>query len=226
VLKDWEWGEGQNLGLQMGPAPDNICHSIPPWVLAHEAKVAELMDRELHGWNRGLLEDLFFPNEVKVILSIPINPNREDVLTWQGTKNGLFTVRSAYHMAKMRELQKQAESSSSTKKKKKMWWDLWILPIPNAEKNFLWRACHEILPTKVSLYKRKVVGDPLCPICSLEEETCFHILWDYPSARDVWSGSLKKFQKSSSWGTTFRQVVIEVIRGCDDEAISLFAGIA
>jgi hypothetical protein len=110
--------------------------------------------------------------------------------------------------------------------KKEMWGDLWRLPFPNAEKNFLWRACQEILPTKVNLYKRKVVGDPLCPICCLEEETCFHILWDCPSTRDIWSSNIKKFQKSSSWGLTFRQVVIEVIRDCDDEAISLFAVIA
>ena len=128
-------------------------------------------------------------------------------------------------MFKMRELQQQAESSCSTGKKE-MWGDLWRLPIPNAAKNFLWRASHEILPTKESLYKRKVVGDPLCPICSLEEENCFHILWDCPSARYVQSGSLKIFQKSSSWGPTFKYVVSEVLRVCDNEAIGLFSAIA
>jgi hypothetical protein len=83
------------------------------------------------------------------------------------------------------------------------------LPIPNAEKNFLWRACHEILPTKASLFRRKVTIDVLCPICGLGEETCFHILWDCPSAKDVWGGSLKKFQKN-----------------CMEEEMCLFAGIA
>jgi hypothetical protein len=86
-------------------------------------------------------------------------------------------------MAKMREKQEQAESSRRDDYHK-MWGAMW-LPIPNAEKNFLWRACHEILPTKVSLHKRKVVRDKICPICGVEEETCFHILWDCPSARDV-----------------------------------------
>ena len=88
-----------------------------------------------------------------------------------GTKNRLFTVRSAYHMAKTRELQWQAKSFCSTGKKE-MWGNLWRLLILNAAKNFLWRASHEILPTKVSLYKRKVVGDPLCPICRLVSTSC------------------------------------------------------
>jgi hypothetical protein len=29
-----------------------------------------------------------------------------------------------------------------------VWENLWKLPIPNAEKNFLWKACHDILPTR------------------------------------------------------------------------------
>jgi hypothetical protein len=94
------------------------------------------------------------------------------------------------------------------------------------KKKFLWKACHEILPTKVSLHKRKVIEDTMCPICTLAEETCFHILWDCPSARDVWSGGLKKFQKSSSPGPTFRHVVEEMFQSCEETELSLFVGTA
>jgi hypothetical protein len=85
---------------------------------------------------------------------------------WRETINGLFTVKSAYHVAKKRELQMQAESSSRVEQNE-MWGPLWKLPIPNAEKNFLWKACHEILPTKANLCRRKVTTDALCPICGL-----------------------------------------------------------
>ncbi|KAE8124927.1 hypothetical protein FH972_019766 [Carpinus fangiana] len=44
------------------------------------------------------------------------------------------------------------------------------------------------------------------------------------SYRDVWSGSLKKFQKSSSLGPTFRHVAEEMFQTCDEMEISLFAG--
>jgi hypothetical protein len=98
--------------------------------------------------------------------------------------------------------------------------------IPNAEKNFLWRACHKILSTKASLCRGKVTTDALCPICGLEEDTCFHILWDCPSTRDVWSGSLKKFHKSSLCGPTFGRVAEEMLKTCDEEELRLFVGIA
>jgi hypothetical protein len=53
---------------------------------------------------------------------------------------------------------------------------IWGLPFPNAEKNFMWRACHNLLPTKDNLLRRWVVDDPFCPICTLEEKTIFHIV--------------------------------------------------
>lgn len=140
-----------------------------------------------------------------------------------GTTNGLFTVKSVYHVAKKWELQMQVGSSSRVDHNE-MWGSLWKLQIPNAEKNFLWRACHEIFPTKASLCKMKVITNALCPICGLGEERCFHILWDCPSTRDVWSGSLKKFQKSSSCGPTIGQVAKEMLKTCDKEELRLFAG--
>jgi hypothetical protein len=224
----WSIGNGNSVkiwGDKWVPIPNTFEIYSPPRGLSHDARVLELMDEDLHGWNRGLVETLFSPKEVLAILSIPINPNREDTRIWKGMKNGIFTVRSAYHLDKMKEEQKLL-GTSNTEEKSEMWSTLWRLPIPNAEKKFLWRACHEILPTKVSLHKRKVVEETMCPICNLVEETCFHILWDCPSARDVWSGSLKKFQKSSSFGPTFRHVAEEMFQTCDEMEISLFTGTA
>jgi hypothetical protein len=63
-------------------------------------------------------------------------------------------------------------------------------------------------------------------ICALEEEMCFHILWGYPSTRNVWGGSLKKNQKSSLGGPTFGGVVEELFKMCDEGELRLFVGIA
>jgi hypothetical protein len=62
-------------------------------------------------------------------------------------------------------------------------------------KKKLWRACQEILPIKHNLFKRKITSDPFCPICGQADETSLHILWECPSARDVWSGCGKKTAK-------------------------------
>jgi hypothetical protein len=71
----------------------------------------------------------------------------------------------------------------------------------------MWKACQNILPTKDNLVKRKIIQDPLCLICGLESKTSFHILWDCPSARDVWGVSLRVFLKRVSHGLEFIQVV-------------------
>jgi hypothetical protein len=65
-----------------------------------------------------------------------------------------------------------------------------------------------------------------CPICELEEETGFHIMWDCPSARDVWGGSLKKFQQCMISGCSFGQVVDFLHKNCEEEELSLFVGFA
>jgi hypothetical protein len=41
----------------------------------------------------------------------------------------------------------------------------------NVVKIFMWMAYNNALPTRVNLFERKIVTDPLCPICYLEEET-------------------------------------------------------
>jgi hypothetical protein len=58
----------------------------------------------------------------------------------------------------------------------------------NASKNFMWRACHDLLPTRDNLVRKKIAIDPMCPICGLKAETTFHILWACPSLMDVWWG--------------------------------------
>jgi hypothetical protein len=221
-------GNGENTriwGDRWVPIPTTFAiHSVPRGVDG-EAKVAELIDRDRRAWDKEKLERLFSEEEVKAILKIPLNLQREDVVIWKETPNGVFSVKTAYHGAMQRARQVQPESSSQGGWDD-VWGRLWKLPIPNAEKNFLWRACHNILPTKECLYRRKVTTDALCPICALEEETSFHILWSCPSARDVWSGSIKKFQKSSLDGPTFRGVVEEMFRMCDGDELHLFVSIA
>lgn len=42
---------------------------------------------------------MFTPDDAHDILQIPIGgPNVEDYSAWNFTKNGIFTVRSAYHL--------------------------------------------------------------------------------------------------------------------------------
>jgi hypothetical protein len=120
---------------------------------------------------------------------------------------------------------KNAECSNRTAYSA-LWKNLWSLKIPNTEKNFLWRACHRLLPTKDNLAKRKIVLDPLCSICLNEVETPFHVLWACPSAEDVWGVGNRIFQKIViEKGDFFHVVEAVLVKGTKEEAV-VFAWIA
>ena len=90
-----------------------------------------------------------------------------------------------------------AESSSSAEEQQ-IWKVLWSLKVPSKLKVFGWRASHEILPTRVSLAKQKILDDDRCHSCKRFAETAIHAVWVCGAAQDVWFGSITPLQK---WST-------------------------
>jgi hypothetical protein len=85
----------------------------PPLLLDPNALVGELIDREAKGWNMAKLETLFSKEEIQLILSLPLSvANQGDKQIWRGTKNGLFSVKSAYFIQKEMEQRGRAKTSS------------------------------------------------------------------------------------------------------------------
>jgi hypothetical protein len=66
-----------------------------------------------------------------------------------------------------------------------VWKVCWKLNVPNVVKLFLWRACNDLLPTKVNLSCKGINIYKLCPICQQEEEMIVHTLWNCPMTCDV-----------------------------------------
>ena len=95
----------------------------------------------------------------------------------------------------MEEDNNKKPECSFNPKVSELWGVIWKLAIPNAGKNFMWRAYHNLLPTKRNLLSRKVVKEPMCPFCEMEEETVSHIIWECPSSRDVWGAKGSIFHK-------------------------------
>ena len=61
--------------------------------------VHSLIDHEERKWRKDALEQLFMHRDVEEILKIPIFPTQTtDQQVWHYTPNGIFSVRSAYHM--------------------------------------------------------------------------------------------------------------------------------
>jgi ribonuclease HI len=87
--------------------------------------------------------------------------------------------------------------------------------IPNAVKVFIWRSCSNALATRSNLFKRRIVLDPICSLCGVEEETIGHALWGCPAAKAVWSLCPGRIQKRSFESDEFTKIV-EYIMGCLD----------
>jgi hypothetical protein len=202
----WRVGDGRSIqiwGDRWFPSPSTFLVQSPPRLLPLDSKVSCLIDQDTKNWDLRMLSELFNEEEARVISNIPLSPTSpKDRLIWQGTSNGLFSVRSAYHLG-MEMLQRYRATCSYSYKGRVVWKVLWNLKVPNTVKIFMWRACNSLLPTKENLCRRGVVKDPLCPCCELEVETTSHALWFCPASRDVWGCGPKIFQKSSSMESSF-----------------------
>jgi ribonuclease HI len=219
----WRVGNGRRINIwgdNWVPIPSTYRIHSPPKSLTRESKVRELFDNKKTGWDRDKLVHNFSVEEIAAILSIPISQTEQpDAQIWRCTNTGIFSVKSAYHLAKEMETRDTPEGSCG-KKDSNLWKTLWKLPIPNAAKNFFWRACQNILPTKDNLLRKKVVKEPYCPICEKEPETVLHALWACPAAADIWGNCKRIFQKCHTEGESLMKIVEEILHkgGLDDFA--------
>lgn len=184
----WQVGDGRSIFIwQDRWLPTPILHSVQsiPHVLASDSRVAALIDRDLNTWNKSLIREVFNEDEAGVIANIPLSPSLpHGRLVWNCTNDGVFSVRSAYHLGM--EIRDRFRGGSSTMAQgQDLWKILWNLHVPNTVKHFLWRACNNLLPTMANLLQRKVVTDSKCPCCEREEESVIHALWCCPAAQDV-----------------------------------------
>ena len=85
---------------------------------------------------------------------------------------------------------------------------------------FLWRASHNILPTKENLKRRGVVTDDLCQFCCQEKKTIFHAIWECPASQDVWGVSEQAIQKCRTVGSDFLGLVGDWWRSLEEKTCS------
>lgn len=141
---------------------------------------------------------------------------------WRCTANGFFTVRSAYHLQVEVQRRSQGQCSQSTSDRG-TWSKIWKLALPPAAKIFLWRACLNVLPTKMNLFKKKIVDNTHCPLCLQENETTEHILWECTAASDVWGQCSKKIQKSRVSHKSLKELMVEMFLKLNKEEMEELA---
>lgn len=117
-----------------------------------------------------LVHQLFIPYDATRILKIPIlDPKGADELIWWRSKDGQYSVRSAY-FGTMEDL-----IDNSQLRNQGVWLNLWRLKIPQKVKLLLWRTARGCLPLHSNLRRWHVPCEELCPMCKTGIEDEMHI---------------------------------------------------
>ena len=80
----------------------------------------------------------------------------------------------------------EQEGTSGVSGQKQLWKTIWSAEVPNKIRNFVWRACQNIIPTKSNLCRRQVLSSDTCEQCGKCSETTSHILLHCDKSSSVW----------------------------------------
>jgi hypothetical protein len=133
-----------------------------------------------------------FPEDLaNRILRVPLSRNKgDDFANWPHTRCGIYSVRSAYNLARtekfvaQRSLSGHGLSTDHTEDSK-LWKKLWSIKAPGKMKILLWRFAHDCLPSGHQLCRRQIPASDACLFCNREERV-EHTLLFCPYAREVW----------------------------------------
>jgi len=115
----WRVGNGLSIpiwGARWLPTPTFFSVQTAPRILLLNSTVSCLIDSDTKWWNLDLVSAIFNEEEARVISNITLSSALPpDRLVWQGTSNGLFSVRNAYHLGKEFHQRSLGACSNSSK---------------------------------------------------------------------------------------------------------------
>jgi hypothetical protein len=205
----WLVGNGNNINIwedrwihqQVGtkiwtPKPNNTSLHL----------VKDLIKPHSNEWNEDIIKQNFFPIEAELICQIPtINSEGEDLISWQGTKEGNYTVRSGYNaIMEWHQADSNQAKHTSSKDDPINWNNIWKVANPPKQIHLMWRILNNALPVKSNLILRGMVCDSLCPRCHNGPETIDHVFLNCDQARQVWFSSPLTITTSSSKFQSYR----------------------
>lgn len=96
--------------------------------------------------------------DAKLILSLPVHTDMEDVIAWHYDNVGVFSVRSAYKIQReitMHKNRREAQSSAHNGEgEERFWKELWKLKCPGKIRVFLWKLAHNSIALRMRLERR------------------------------------------------------------------------
>uniref|UniRef100_A0A803QQ69 Reverse transcriptase n=1 Tax=Cannabis sativa TaxID=3483 RepID=A0A803QQ69_CANSA len=196
-----------------------------PALVSPNTYVNTLLD-DSGNWRIESLEKIMHKDDIPWVVGIQTRRDRgEDALMWHYTVNGDYTVASGYNLI---QTEKQKAETSNKSIARGWWKSVWQSSITPKMKNFVWRVCHNWLPSKSELVKRGIQLDSICSGCWNREETIGHALWKCPRLKVVWqtAGFWHLFPKDIEFMTDLLEFFIYMKTKCSTEEFEIFLGLS
>ena len=125
-----------------------------------------------------------------------VDPHSVDELMWAFSKNGLFSLKSAYLIAMgLNPLNLNTMSFN---------W-VWKTDTPPKVQFFMWLCLHGSLPTAEVLGSRGLILDSVCKICNKENETIEHLFKRCDFVHNFWQQLQAPIYTRNSFGLPFKE---------------------
>jgi hypothetical protein len=117
-----------------------------------------------------------------------VDTTSRDELTWFGTKEGIYTVKSGYQAVVEWKSARNDYAGSNAVDTNPLWKNLRKLRSPPKYTNLIWIINHAI-PVRDKLTSKGIRCNPICPRCNKALETIEHVFMQCEWAKAIWFGS-------------------------------------
>ncbi|XP_042942689.1 uncharacterized protein LOC122276859 [Carya illinoinensis] len=139
----WRVGNGANTKIwhhKWLPIPTSFKVQSTVEFLDLEETISALIDHETKTWRTEVIDHIFLQTETEIIRQIPISYcNSLDKIVWRCTTNGIFSVKSAYHL----QLELHQREAFCALHSASLAADIELKQI-NLEVNFIPRSCNNL----------------------------------------------------------------------------------
>ncbi|KAA3478601.1 reverse transcriptase [Gossypium australe] len=166
-----------------------------PWLPGRiTTEYQQLINGDTKTWNRELIDNLVDEYTADRILAIPLTAHRtEDTLVWKYEGTGVYTIKSGYRVLTTSNVLPNSTSASLSITseategwQKDFYTSLWPLHVLEKIKIHIWRLFNNLVPHYGNLERRKLMMNPVCPLCSDAIEDSNHLMWSCGVLKSVW----------------------------------------
>lgn len=153
-----------------------------------ELMVSDLLDTTTGCWKVDVVTTTFRDDERQQVLDIPLPSHWcSDSRYWWPTKDGNYTVKSGYWLARTGHLRTWALFHGQGERD--VWRTIWAVDGSPKMCHFLWKVCKGSLGVMDILFRRHIRESTACPVCGDNVETIMHSLFYCKFTAEIWSHS-------------------------------------